>query len=37
MSLEAVLAQACHRSIESGCVYLHLTNDWLAEKYQRRH
>jgi len=35
MSLEAVQAQAGHRSIESTRVYLHLTNDWLAEQYQR--
>ena len=30
MALEAVQAQAGHRSIESTRVYLHLTNDWLA-------
>jgi site-specific recombinase XerD len=35
MSLEAVQAQVGHRSIESTRVYLHLTNDWLAEQYQR--
>ena len=35
MSLEAVQAQAGHRSIESTRVYLHLTNDWLADQYQR--
>jgi integrase/recombinase XerD len=35
MSLEAVQAQAGHRSIESTRVYLHLTNEWLAEQYQR--
>jgi site-specific recombinase XerD len=35
MSLEAVQAQAGHRSIESTRVYLHLTNDWLAGQYQR--
>ena len=35
MSLEAVQAQAGHRSIESTRIYLHLTNDWLAEQYQR--
>jgi integrase/recombinase XerD len=35
MSLEAVQAQAGHRSIESTRVYLHLTNDWLVEEYQR--
>jgi integrase/recombinase XerD len=35
MALEAVQAQAGHRSIESTRVYLHLTNDWLAGEYQR--
>jgi integrase/recombinase XerD len=35
MSLEAVQAQAGHRSIESTRVYLHLSNDWLAGEYQR--
>jgi integrase/recombinase XerD len=35
MSLEAIQAQAGHRSIESTRVYLHLTNDWLASEYQR--
>ena len=35
MSLEAVQAQAGHRSIESTRVYLHLTNDWLASEYRR--
>lgn len=35
MALEAVQAQAGHRSLESTRVYLHLTNDWLAEQYQR--
>ncbi len=35
MALEAVQAQAGHRSIESTRIYLHLTNDWLAEEYQR--
>jgi integrase/recombinase XerD len=35
MALEAIQAQAGHRSIESTRVYLHLTNDWLAEEYQR--
>ena len=32
MALEAVQAQAGHRSIESTRIYLHLTNDWLAER-----
>ena len=35
MALEAVQAQAGHRSIESTRTYLHLTNDWLADQYQR--
>jgi integrase/recombinase XerD len=35
MALEAVQAQAGHRSIESTRVYLHLTNDWLASEYRR--
>jgi integrase/recombinase XerD len=35
MALEAVQAQAGHRSIESTRVYLHLASDWLAEEYRR--
>ena len=35
MALEAVQAQAGHRSIESTRVYLHLANGWLAEEYVR--
>jgi site-specific recombinase XerD len=35
MALEAVQAQAGHRSIESTRVYLHLANDWLAAEYGR--
>jgi len=35
MALEAVQAQAGHRSIESTRIYLHLTNDWLADEYHR--
>ena len=35
MALEAVQSQAGHLSIESTRVYLHLTNDWLAEEYRR--
>jgi integrase/recombinase XerD len=35
MALEAVQAQAGHRSIESTRVYLHLTNEWLAGEYHR--
>ena len=33
MALEAVQAQAGHVSIESTRLYLHLTNDWLADEY----
>jgi site-specific recombinase XerD len=33
MALEAVQAQAGHRSIESTRIYLHLANDWLAGEY----
>ena len=35
MSLEAIQAQAGHRSIESTRIYLHLSNDWLADEYLR--
>ena len=35
MALEAVQAQAGHRSIDSTRIYLHLTNDWLAGEYRR--
>jgi site-specific recombinase XerD len=35
MSLEAVQAQAGHRSIESTRVYLHLADQWLADQYRR--
>ena len=35
MALEAVQAQAGHRSIESTRIYLHLANGWLAEEYTR--
>jgi integrase len=31
--LEAVQAQAGHRSIESTRIYLHLANEWLAGEY----
>jgi integrase/recombinase XerD len=34
MALEAVQAQAGHRSIEATRVYLHLANDWLAGEYR---
>jgi integrase/recombinase XerD len=33
MALEAVQAQAGHRSIESTRIYLHLANGWLAQEY----
>lgn len=33
MALEAVQAQAGHRSIESTRIYVHLANSWLAEQY----
>lgn len=35
MSLEAIQAQAGHRSIESTRLYLHLAQDWLAEEYRK--
>lgn len=35
MALEAIQAQAGHRSIESTRLYVHLANDWLAEEYAR--
>jgi integrase/recombinase XerD len=35
MALEALQAQAGHRSIESTRIYLHLANGWLAEEYAR--
>jgi integrase/recombinase XerD len=35
MALEAVQAQAGHRSIESTRVCLHLADDWLAGEYRR--
>ncbi len=35
MALEAVQAQAGHRSIETTRVYLHLANDWLVGEYRR--
>jgi site-specific recombinase XerD len=35
MALEAVQAQAGHRSIESTRIYLHLANSWLVEEYGR--
>jgi integrase len=35
MPLEALQAQAGHRSIESTRIYLHLTDAWLADEYRR--
>ena len=35
LALEALQAQAGHRSIESTRLYLHLANGWLAEEYLR--
>jgi site-specific recombinase XerD len=35
MALEAVQAQAGHRSIESTRIYLHLANGWLDDEYRR--
>lgn len=35
MALEAVQAQAGHRSIESTRIYLHLADRWLADEYYR--
>ena len=35
MALEAIQAQAGHRSIESTRIYLHLADGWLAGEYQR--
>jgi integrase/recombinase XerD len=35
MALEAVQAQAGHRSIETTRIYLHLADDWLAGEYRR--
>jgi integrase/recombinase XerD len=35
MELEALQAQAGHRSIETTRLYIHLANGWLAEEYDR--
>ena len=35
MALEALQVQAGHRSIETTRLYLHLSNEWLCEEYQR--
>ena len=35
MAIEAIQAQAGHRSIASTRIYLHLGGDWLADEYRR--
>jgi integrase len=35
MALEAVQAQAGHRSIESTRIYLHLADGWVAAEYRK--
>ena len=35
MALEAIQAQAGHRSIESTRIYLHLADDWVAGEYRK--
>ena len=35
MALEAIQAQAGHRSIETTRIYLHLSHEWLADEYAR--
>jgi integrase len=35
MAIEAIQAQAGHRSINSTRVYLHLSADWMADEYRR--
>ena len=35
MAIEAIQAQAGHRSITSTRIYLHLSADWLADEYRR--
>ncbi len=35
MAIEAIQAQAGHRSVSSTRVYLHLSVDWLADEYRR--
>lgn len=35
MELEALQAQAGHRSIETTRLYIHLANEWLADEYDR--
>jgi site-specific recombinase XerD len=35
MALEAIQSQAGHHSIETTRIYLHLSNEWLADEYER--
>ena len=35
MELEALQAQAGHRSIETTRLYVHLANGWLADEYHQ--
>lgn len=35
MAIEAIQAQAGHRSIASTRIYLHLGDNWLADEYRR--
>ena len=35
MELEAIQAQAGHRSLDTTRLYVHLTNEWLAEEYEQ--
>ena len=35
MAIEAIQAQAGHRSISSTRIYLHLDMEWLAQEYRR--
>jgi len=34
MSLEAIQAQAGHANLDTTRLYLHLSNDWLADQYR---
>jgi integrase/recombinase XerD len=35
MELEAIQAQAGHRSLDTTRLYVHLANEWLAEEYEQ--
>ncbi len=35
MELEALQAQAGHRSLDTTRLYIHLANGWLAEEYDK--